>query len=357
MLSLICCTARSNPGYKNMVESIVNAMQRANVPIEFVAIDERMWVDDSARLELESLIAGRFPFQIFPPKPTPWRGKYRLTSRNYWAKNNAINTAICVARYNYLLFFDDCTMLNEDFISSHLPIVTRNVAVAGGYRYYHQGATVENGVIVSGKPHEPGDYRLTKYDGILPCNGTELFGGNVAYPLEALLKVNGASEAMDGAQGIEDQILGLCVERAGYKTMFNPYAVALQLTDTHAIIDGCSQGHPAAEIRGEPHVEQEPQKTKLFPYLDHNGVVHQYTYNHLIGWQLNAHKRVLCPDGVNYRAEYDPALNDERKRFKAFGNMYDLRALRKYVMGGRQFPKYIDQEMIDWRDNMRLVDM
>ncbi len=355
-------TARANPGYQYMIDSLVIAIDALHtrtgtkIPVEFVSIDEQMWYAPKERKqELEEIVRGRLTFQIHAPKPNVWRGPHRLTTKDYWGKNNALNTALCYAQQTHLCLIDDCVLVPENWLLGHYLTGLQNVAAAGGYIYYHLGAKTENGKLIEGKAHSPGDYRREKYkDGTQPCVPGEMFGGNVSYPLAILLKMGGWDEVLEGSKGLDDCLTGL---RAGMltQTMFIPEIETHYLTDTHEIIDR-AQGRPVAEIRGELHIENPASKTKLFPYKDAQGVVHQMTYNHLVIWRLTAHKLGRHADGVNYTALYDPKLEPCRKDYRPIGNAYDVKTLRAWIQAGRPFP-IPDKPTVDWRDKQPLSEM
>ncbi len=363
MFSVCMVTARANPGYQYMIDSLVLAVKALHVrcgavPIEFVTIDEEMWHRPKERQqELEVIVAGRIPFQIHAPKPTTWRGPHRLTSKDYWGKNSALNTAVCYAKNTHLCLLDDCVLVPENWLIGHYLTAQQGVAAAGGYIYYHLGAKTENGKLLEGRPHTPSDYRREKYkDGLQACGAGEMFGGNVSYPLNILLKIGGWDEILDGSKGLDDCLMGV---RAGMlvKTMFIPEIETHYLTDTHEIIDR-AQGRPVAEIRGEIHIENPASKTKLFPYKDANGLIHMMTYNHLAIWRLTAHKLGKHPDGVNYTAVYDPALEPCKTDYRPIGNYFNLKTLRNWVQAGKPFPKP-EGPTVDWRGvkKQRLEDM
>lgn len=362
MISVCMVTARKDPGYQYMMDSLVIARDRLHaqfgpVPVEFIAIDEQIWHGEKVQRDaLDSIVKGRIPYRIEAPKPTVWRGPRRLTKRDYWAKNSALNTAICYATQKHLIFFDDCVMVPEGWLVGHMAAARTGVAAAGGYIYYHPGVVIEGGKLIEGKPHTPGDYRIEKYkEGIQPCAPGELFGGNVSYPLEVLLKIGGFDEILDGAKGLDDCLMGV---RAGMvtKTMWIPEIETLQITDTHDIIDR-GQKYPVSEIRNEPNIEKTPGTgTKLFPYKDANGVVHQMTFNHLAIWRLTAHKLGKHADGVNHTAVYDPKLEPCRTDPRPIGNQFDLKTLRNWVQAGRSFPVPTKPDR-DWRDKQPLCDM
>lgn len=346
-----------------MIDSLLISIDKLHktygpVPIEFIAIDEAMWTDEvAASARLGDIIRAKMNWRISAPKPTPWRGPYRLTSRNYWAKSNALNTAAVLAKHNRMVFLDDCTLVNEDFLLWHYSTAKMQndlVSTAGGYKYVYPGAGVAGGILSNAKVHTPGDYRLGKYPMPVPCEPGELFGGNCSFHFVTLQTIDGWDECMDGAQGLEDCLTGVRAGRVA-PTWFFPDSVVYQITDEHDIIDGCAQGNAVAEIRNEPSIETSP-RTKLFPYKDAQGVVHQMTYNHLPIWALTGHKLGRHRDGINFTAEYDPKLLSHTKRSRSIGNEHSIVALRTRMNNGGSWP-LPKPGMRDWRDRQKLSEM
>lgn len=359
MLSVIMVTARRDPGYKFIVESLWQNIQQLqktfpDAKVEFIAVDENIWYNEKqAREELAELIGGRFPHQHVAPKFSPWRGPLRLTKTDYWDKQSALNSGVCYAKYSRLVFFDDNAVLGEGWLLPHAVTFPSPVAICGSYKYWYPGVTV-NGCTVVGNPHEPGDHRLREQPTAGPCHPGWLYGGNCSFPLEQVLETNGWEELLSGYGGLEDSEFSVRISRLA-RTFFVPDSVVHYLTDNSQII-GDQVGPAVSDAHGIPRAE-EAKRCKGFNYKDHNGTVHWFTWNHVPIWWLTSHNRTLHEDGVNYQATYDPTMEQHRSRVKTLGNMYSLRSLRNFIQSGKPFPKYVNADMVDWRDQKRLVDM
>lgn len=359
MITLVMCSARRDPGYKYIVESLlVNIDQlRAQFPdaqVEFLAIDENIWHrEKEAREELAGLVKGRLDYRIEAPKPSVWRGPHRLTKRDHWDKQSALNTAACYAKHPRLAFFDDNAVLGDGWLLSHVCRGPQDTAIAGSYKYWHPGVMVD-GAHVSGYPHVPGDHRLAAQEVPGPCHPGWLYGGNMSLPLEVVLKCNGWEELLSGYGGLEDTEFSVRASRV-VGTYFMPHSVVHYLSENHDII-GDYVGHEVGQIKPEARA---PLKAKLFPYKDHEGVIHQFTYNHVPIWYLSSHNRGKHLDGENYMAVYDPKLEGHKTRITTLGNVFNLRVLRKWVQSGKSWPKsLIDAHPgVDWRDGQNLCDM
>lgn len=326
MLSVVMCTARADPRWELIVPSLLENVERARaiVPeVELVAVDEGLWRDERAcRDRLADLVRGRMPVQHVAPKPTVWRGPHRLTSQDHWDKPSALNTAVCHARHPRLAFFDDQSVLDPHWLASHVAPAASEalgpVSIAGTYRVWHPGARAE-GCQVTGEPMTPGDHRLTESPGGGPCHPGWLYGGNVSFPLEALLMVNGWDEKLSGARGLEDCELSIRVSRVT-KTFFRPDSVVNYLTFPDA-----GPIEPAARCKG-------------FDFRDHQGQHHWMSWNHLPVWWLT-----------------DPGRTDQT-RILPLGNSFDLRELRARVQAGGALPAAAGPTH-DWRDGQPLSEM
>ena len=144
------------------------------------------------------------------PKPNPWQGKHRITSVDWWAKSNAINTALVYCQTDYIAFVDDACRLSPTWLDAvRMGDVARKSVLAGAYE------KLENGSVVA-------DHREQACpNGKRNCGGGWLYGCTYALPLEWALAVNGAEEGCDG-MGTEDYIFGLMLSNRGYRIDYVP---------------------------------------------------------------------------------------------------------------------------------------
>jgi hypothetical protein len=356
LLTVFCPTARRNPRFQEMCDSLANAQARLpdGVSLEMVVVDEALWYDGAVEREseLRKIVDGRFPLIHVPPKPCVWRGPHRLTQKDHWAKANAVNTAFVYAHGDHVIGIDDCSFVDEFFLTAHYHAAFHNLGAAGGYKYLAPGAQVQHGRLVEGQVTSD-DHRLKERLATAPCPGGWLYGGNFSAPLSAVLDCNGYDEIMDGSGGLEDSEFGLRLSRV-VPTWFYPSAAVYQLTDSHDAIGGFVSG-AIAEATGAEESEKVAKKCKGFWYRDAAGTSHWFTYNHLPIWWLTGHRRATHPDGHSYTL-HDPTMSHHKVRFRAIGNAYDLRDLRALVAKGEPLPvpKYPYK---DWRDKQPLTDM
>jgi glycosyltransferase involved in cell wall biosynthesis len=147
------------------------------------------------------------------PMPTPWQGRHRVFTHDWWAASNARNTGIALCGAEYVAFLDDRQHLGADWLATvRRGASERDAVLAGSYDLYDDPA----GVGVS-----PDHRRLLAPEGRVDCGGAWLYGGSFAAPLAWLLEANGFEHGMDGISG-EDCVLGLMLTNLGHRVDFVP---------------------------------------------------------------------------------------------------------------------------------------
>lgn len=161
------------------------------------------------------------------PKPTVWQGSHRLTKSDWWAKSNALNTALCLCRTEFFAAVDDRCVLALGWMDSVREAMAGNYAVCGAYEK-RVGMKVENGEIV-----DPGtvigiDHRCSNH---LPrarhCIPGWFFGCSIALPTAWAVQVNGWNELLDGL-GAEDTHFGHMLANNGFDMRFDPRMKVIQ---------------------------------------------------------------------------------------------------------------------------------
>lgn len=153
-------------------------------------------------------------FVFTNPKPTIWQGPHRLTREDWWAKSNALNTAIALCKTEWISFVDDRSVLEYRWLDRVKAAMEGGYAVCG---YYEKRANmkVENGLIVDEGELLGAD---TRTPGNYPFD--TLYGGHYALPLEWCLAVNGHSEWCDSL-GLEDSLFGTTLRNNGYPMRYD----------------------------------------------------------------------------------------------------------------------------------------
>lgn len=229
LLSIIYCTARVNPRFDLLEKSLqASAKKHPHIKWELIIVD-------ALRDERPDVCAP--PGHIWlAPKPTPWQGKHRLTSKDYWAKASANNTGAAYARGAHLVYLDDCMYVHEDFLMYHWAAAAKNYVIAGSM------------ISVIGEPPNATSFKVyaddprTLWNGVplemmwkkRPAKETELYGSNWSAPLSLILAVDGHDEAYDGQRAFEDIDIGVRLNRARPNNMFFvPDCLVWQLMDNH----------------------------------------------------------------------------------------------------------------------------
>lgn len=341
-----------------MADSIAATMHKArqatsDLAIEWIVVDTGLWGGLSTlverRRQLMNVVAGRFPVIHVAPKPCVWQGPHRLTSKDYWAKANALNTGFVYANYNHVACFDDCTIVSVDWLDCHWKAAKSGAAAAGAYKYLKAGAKIRHGQVIEGEVVSD-DHRLREKPNVDGCPPAWLYGGNFSVPLEAVLAVDGLDEIMDGSGGLEDCEFGARVGRV-VSCHWYPQAEIFQLAETHEpILD--YTGGAAADARGEAAA---PARCKGFEFIDHANTHHWMTWNHAPVWRLWGEKPVQGSDGL-WRRSAAPEFSEDSHRIKSIGNTFSLQYLRYLLRAGLPLP--IPQGPThDWRDNVPLGSM
>ena len=154
----------------------------------------------------------RFDIRVVSPKPCIWQGKHAITKTAWWAKSNAMNTAIILCQTEWIAFVDDRCALAPGWLNCVKEAMEGNYAVCGSYEK-RANMKVENGEIVDMGEFLGQDDREQAGH---PVDGKDWYGGSCAIPLEWCLAVNGFSEDLCDGLGSEDSMFGKVLRYAGF---------------------------------------------------------------------------------------------------------------------------------------------
>lgn len=316
MITLGISTSRPKPAFDWMFDSLCHCSGREMVTqiviVDLYAEPFDEWTEaDVANRRSEVLYcASKFTklhnceVDWIPPKPNVWSGKFRITPVNWWSKPESLNSIVCKAKSDYLVFSDDRCVFKNTFLDAVKEAKEGNYAVCGTYQkrtnmVVHDGRIVGEGEIIGN------DSRASVAKGRkMICPGTWMFGHAFGLPLEWMLQINGIPELANSAS-MEDTIFGMMVENNGYPIYHDPRMAQIQCR-TPGICE-----HNIRRSSKEKHPN------------DKNDKLHTL-------------------------------LRTEAK-LKRATNMSDLREMRKSVLAGRPFPIPL-QPTHDWFDNQPLSE-
>jgi hypothetical protein len=314
-LTIAYLTFRMHPRFEWFARSL--AREFRSMPdvdpkdVQIVVIDGRLWHEDMhRRLGMLDAAENRVHFEHHPPKPSPWQGPNRQTSKDYFCAASVRNTAFAYAQAPHVAFVDDLSVFLPGWLKAHMH--------AAGHGYVLAGTTCKNrniavnaaGEITAFETFQPGqDSRLAMIrGGLTPISGSSLFGGTFSVPLGLALACNGQDEINDTIGG-EDYDFGIRLQRAGG---------SIYLSDCGTFED--EDGHHA----------EAPMVRLDKPWAGPDG---PYSSNFLLNKLLR-----------------------ETPRTWSIGNEFVLRDLRTQILAGGEFPPP-RPDLRHWVDNQPLSEM
>jgi hypothetical protein len=270
-LTLIITTCRIQPHYDWILDSLL----KQNDPpedVKVIAVDFHA----ATRKGLPSWV------KVVEPKPTVWQGKHRVTRDHWWAKSNALNTALCLADSEWIACVDDCCVLVPTWLTAVKDAMRDNYVVCGTYEKRFN-MVVEDGYIVDDGLLDSYDHRWEK-DTIKDIGGHWFFGCSNAMPLAWALEANGYDESCDGLR-YEDVVFGGMVQRNGHPIKWdsrmkvvqsrncNPNDVAIRGWDkgkspndkSHALLKRVAGATRATHVWNIPQIRDSVLKGGAFP--------------------------------------------------------------------------------------------
>jgi hypothetical protein len=218
-ISIVVPTVRGDPAFEWFADGLARQLGDDDA-IEVIVVDA---LHDAARGQRFAACArGRFPVVHVAPKPTPYQGPWRKTSRDCFAAANARNTGLVYACAPYVVFADDCALPMPGWWRAVRRAAANGDVVTGAYQK-RWDMRVANGVLERGRLEPAGlDSRWPLGDDArpVPVGGGELYGASFGAPRELLLSVNGLDELCDSIGG-EDYQLGLRLAHTGATILYD----------------------------------------------------------------------------------------------------------------------------------------
>ena len=302
-LTIAYCTSRKEPKIRWFFDSLARQVERFQPQIIVVDLFNQEPMDRGELMYdgLTSCWDGMMT--LADPKPTVWQGHQRLTKEDWWAVSNSRNTALCLARGDYIVWVDDRCLLSPTWLQATTEAMLGNYAVCGTYEKRH-GMKVENGVMTDGGILNSEDGRKAQARGqICRAPGQWFFGGTLGCPVEWALQVNGFDECMDSLSA-EDCLFGMHLENNGFKIMHDPNL---------KIIEDRTPGECGPDMKRS-------SKEK--------------------------HPKDVTDKGHEAFRRFG--------RLKRASHHWDLRAIRESVLAGNQFPGVESCPKTDWFDGMEI---
>jgi hypothetical protein len=235
-LTITYLTMRRQPRFDWFCDSLASQASSAELEqLDVVVVDTTLWWEatEARYALLQNAVGGRFPVRHLPPKDSPYQGPHRLTQNDYFCASSVRNTAIGVARGDYIVFVDDVSVLMPGWFDRVRAAAASGYIVLGSYQR-HCRMVVDRGQLASSERIWL-DSRWSLGSDVqpVPMYGSGLYGPSFGAPLEALLEVNGHDELCDTI-GQEDCHLGLRLERAGWPLYYDRRMLTIESEELHS---------------------------------------------------------------------------------------------------------------------------
>ena len=333
-LTIVYLTFRLHPRFEWFSSSLARELRETGVraeDLQIIVIDGRLWYEGNhRRLSLANAAAGKIKFEHREPKPSPWQGPARQTSKDYFCPASARNTAFVYARAPHVAFVDDLSFLLPGWLAAHMRAAQDGYVLLGTVSKQRNIRVDNSGALLGFDDYPPGrDTRLDQItEDLQVCTGSWLFGGTFSVPLELALSVNGEDEITNSIGG-DDYDFGMRLERGGGAIRFSRLCETIEDEDGHHTegVIKISQGDMPSD------------------YTDRPGA-----------WTVSHDKPWPGPDGPCASNYLLNQLMRAPERSWTLGNAFVLRDVRAQVLAGGAFP-IIQPGLRHWVDGRALADM
>ena len=245
--TVICITARKEPGLKEFISSVLKQEYPLGL-IELIIVDKIKKERPEITAILKDAVAKlglRKALHLEDP-PTDFIGPCPSSARNY---------AISQSEGDWIVTVDDLTELLPDTVAKHMIEFGKGFDVLACS--YNVSSPSESNII-----DDREDPRLETFNGFYYSPqvrdnwvAVNLFGMHVGYSRESILKINGYDSLFDGVYGQEDMDIGLRFQNAGCVFKWCPEIRVLCARDdrhapTHATMFKDKKDVPIAYWRG-----------------------------------------------------------------------------------------------------------
>lgn len=294
-LSVIYTTSREQCAFGWFIESLATQLNEGE-KVDVIVVD-------SVFLHEEDFLTKKYDnihvLHVLP-KPTIFQGSSRITSQDWWAKSNALNTGIALCETEWVALLDDRCILTPGWLQAIRLAMDKEYAVCGAYEKRKGMQVVDGKITVEGEvigkdSREP--------SGTHGCGPGWWFGCTGALPLEWVLQANGWPEDYADGLSFEDVLFGHLLDN-----------------NNHPIVYDASM-----KIIEDRSVE-------------------------FIGTPMRRTDKGVSPNDKSHK------VLEIFRKLKTSQNSYDLRALRASVLDGNPWPAPTASHF-DWYDNSEIKDM
>jgi hypothetical protein len=221
-VSIVYVTHRPNPRFEWFADSLASQLGDGS-EAEVIVVDGAFSPERGR--ELARIAGGRFELRYVAPKPTPYSGPHRVTSRAYSAISNARNTGIVYAGAPYVVFNDDSGVLVAGWWEEVQQAARLGYVIGGSYENRIE-ISVTDGRLDDEDPRADAlelidsRWELGDDEALVQITGGRLFGCGLGAPRALLVAVNGFDELCDPIGG-EDTNLGLRLEWSGARLFYS----------------------------------------------------------------------------------------------------------------------------------------
>jgi nucleoside-diphosphate-sugar epimerase len=93
----------------------------------------KVYGDNPNKIRMQEL-EDRFEFVHVSPMPSAYQGKNKLSKLNYFCCSIARNTGVCYAKYPYIAFIDDLSVMGNGSLHEIVNCANKNIVAAFAYK-------------------------------------------------------------------------------------------------------------------------------------------------------------------------------------------------------------------------------
>jgi hypothetical protein len=191
---------------------------------------------------------------VSPPCGNVWQGPHRLTTDNFFAKSNSLNTAVMLAKHDWMMVADDLSWLAPGFMECVRQAQHENILLCASYekrrkmRVDAEGKLVSSEEFPSGKDHR----RAVSPARMVGSYSSWFYGCSVCVPVSAILAINGWPTVCD-SMGYEDSLTGRVLENNGFRFVFDPRAMSIESEEHHHLGKQMKRLDPGVSPKDKSH--------------------------------------------------------------------------------------------------------